>query len=104
MALRFTKGVAVALSISAGCFVLGFVMAPAWWLFSGFSAWWALGLVVNGKSRAYRVLSPDNTIDPVYRWKDDSDWGTMKVTEPNPTTDIVYRDIHPGNIHRPMTN
>ena len=50
MQLRFTRGVGVALAIAVGCAVLGFVMAPGWWAFAAFSAWWGIILMAGGRS------------------------------------------------------
>ncbi len=49
MILKFTNGVAVALAIAFVCAVLGYVLAPGWWAFAGFSAWWALLLALGAK-------------------------------------------------------
>ena len=57
MQLRFTKGVGIALAIAASCAVLGFLMAPGWFVFAAFSAWWGFVLALGGK--------PDPTPDEV---------------------------------------
>lgn len=61
MQLRFTKGVGVALAIAAVCTVLGFAMAPGWWAFAAFSAWW--GFVLAARDTAVNdEYFPDQSI------------------------------------------
>ncbi len=88
MQLRMTKGVGLAFALAAGCAVLGVIMAPGWYAFAAFSAWWGFVMFAGGEPDKGPITPSTGS---------DVDWEPDRVINPS------YKDVHPDNVHRDWT-
>lgn len=76
MPLRMTKGVGMALALAASCAVLGVVMAPGWYAFAAFGAWWAFVLALGGQTA-------NESLEPSIQTRTDTSFGSLDQEGPD---------------------